>query len=270
MVITSYFVFYIPDHQLQSLHIDLEKSRGPAFAWGTKVNMWCQWKAFVMFCIYLNFEWLPTNVNIVTLYAQMLSRLFKSLDTVKHYVAGVKLMHVLLEKSCEAFDNLSMKLAIRGMARLKSHKTKQAIPITKQLLLQIHGLLNVQNINDIVYCCLFLVVFFTMFMKSNMVVTSLSQKVKCLICDDVLIGKHSLLIIFKWSKTNQFGSRVHKIPLAEIVVSPFCVFTAYKHMCCRIRVAGDQPAFCVLKGSVISLVTYHILQQVLRVHVTKL
>ncbi len=149
------------------------------------------------------------------------------------------------------------------MARLKSHKTKQALPITKQLFLQIYGLLNFQNINDIVYWCLFLVAFFTMSRKSNMVVTSLSQKVKCL-TRDVLIGKHSLLIIFKWSKTNQFGSRVHKIPLPEIVGSPLCPVTAYKNMCRRIRVAGDQPAFCVLKGSVISPVTYHDLQQVLR------
>ncbi len=68
---------------------------------------------FLMFCIYFNFEWLPTNVNTVTLYTQMLNRSFKSLDTVKNYVAGLKLMHVFLEKSCEAFDNLNMKLAIR-------------------------------------------------------------------------------------------------------------------------------------------------------------
>ncbi len=128
-----------------------------------------------MFCLYFNFEWLPTNVNTVTLYAQMLSRSFKSLDTVKNYVAGVKLIHVLLEKSCEAFDNLNMKLAGRGMARLKSHKTKQALPITKQLLLQIYGLFNFQNINDTVYWCLFLVAFFTMSRKSNLVVTSLGQ-----------------------------------------------------------------------------------------------
>ncbi len=259
-MIPPYFVFYIPDRQLQSLHSDLETSTGAAFAGGTKSNLWCQGKAFVMFCIYFNFEWLPTNVNTVTLYAQMLCRSFKRPDTVKNYVAGVKLMHVLLEKSCEAFDNPNVKLAIRGMARLKSHKTKQALPITKQLLLQIHGLLNFQNINDIVYWCLFLEAFFTMSKKSNLVVTSLSQEFKCLIRDDVLIGKDSLLIIFKWSKTNQFGSMIHKIPLPEIVGSPLCPVTAYKNMCRRIRVPGDQTTFCVLKGSVISPVIYHDLQ----------
>ncbi len=58
--------------------------------------------------------------------------------------------------------------------------------------------------------------FFTMSRKSNLVVTSLSEKVRCLTRNDIIIGQHSLLIIFKWSKTNQFGNRVHKIPLTEL------------------------------------------------------
>ncbi len=95
MVIPPYLVFYIPDRHLQSLCSDLEKSRGAAFAGGTKANLWCQWKAFVMFCIYFNFEWFPTNLNTETLHVQMLSRSLKSLDKVKNYVTVVKLMHVL-------------------------------------------------------------------------------------------------------------------------------------------------------------------------------
>ncbi len=112
---------------------------------------------------------------------------------------------------------------------------------------------------------LFLLAFFTW-----QYYTSLNQKVKCLICDDVLIENHSFLIIFKCSKTNQFGSRIHKIPLPEIVCSPLCMVTAYKNMCCRIRVTDDQPAFCMLKASGISPGTYHDLQWVLRVQVAKL
>ncbi len=103
--------------------------------------------------------------------------------------------------------NLNVKLAIRGMARLKSRKSKKALRITKLLLLQMHSVVNFQNIYDVVFWCIFLVAFFTMSRKSNLVITSLNKKVKCLICDNVLIGKHSLLIIFKWSKTNQFGSK---------------------------------------------------------------
>ncbi len=52
--------------------------------------------------------------------------------------------------------------------------------------------------------------------KSKLVVSSLREQVRCLMRNDVIIGQQSLLVIYKWSKTNQFGNRVHKIPLTEL------------------------------------------------------
>ncbi len=237
---------------------------------GTKANLGCQWKAFVMFCLYFDLVWLPASENTVALFAQMLYRSFKSAQTVKNYVSAVKLMHILLDKSCQAFDNLKFKLAVRGMTRLKSYQPKQALPITAKLLLQIYNLLEFNQINDFVFWSLFLVAFFTMSRKSNLVVTLLSEKVRCLTHNDIIIGQHSLLVIFKWSKTNQFGDRVHKIPLTELKGSPLCPVEAYKNMCGKLSVVGHSPAFCIVKGAGIVPVTYQDLQAFLRVQVAKL
>ena len=48
---------------------------------------------------------------------------------------------------------------------------------------------------------------------------------------DILVGEKTLLVVFKWSKTNQSGGRVHMIPLVILPGSPLCPVTAYKNMC---------------------------------------
>ncbi len=164
----------------------------------------------------------------MSLFAQMITRSFKSVDTVENYISGLKLLHVLLKKSCLTFDSQNLKLTLKGMARLSTHIRKQALPITKELILNMFYVLEFSHVNDFVFCSLFLLAFFTMSRKSNLVVTSLNSPVKCLLCQDVMVGVHSLLVVFKWSKTYQFGKRVHMIPLSELKGSPLSPVSAYK------------------------------------------
>ncbi len=200
----------------------------------------------------------------------MISRSFKSVDTIKNYISGVKLLHVLLEKSCLTFDSQNLKLTLKGMARLSTHIPKQALRITKDLLLNMFYVLEFSHVNDFVFWSLFLLAFFTISRKSNLVVTSLNSPVKCLLCQDVMVGVHSLLVVFKRSKTNQFGKRVHMIPLSELKGSPLCPVSAYKIMCSKLPLTGNNPAFCIIKNSVIMPDMYADLQTFPRVQLGKL
>jgi hypothetical protein len=175
-----------------------------------------------------------------------------------------------VEKPCVAFESLNLKLTLRGMARLSGHIPKQALPITKELLLDIFYVLKFMHVNDFVFWSLFLLAFFTMSRKSNLVVTSLNTPVKCLLRQDVIVGAHSLLVVFKWSKTNQFGKRVHMIPLVELKGSPLCPVSAFKIMCSKLPVNGNNPAFCMLKGNAVVPVTYEDLHKFLRIQLGKL
>ena len=91
---------------------------------------------------------------------------------------------------------------------------------------------NFDNALDCTMWALLLLAFYTMSRKSNLVVTG-AQKFdskKQLCRSDVLIGSEGLLITFRWSKTNQFGTRVHSVPLIVIPDSPLCPVRAYKAM----------------------------------------
>jgi hypothetical protein len=46
---------------------------------------------YFMFCIYFECVPIPTSVQILTLYAQFLSRSFKSVDSIRNYNSAIKL-----------------------------------------------------------------------------------------------------------------------------------------------------------------------------------
>ena len=83
--------------------------------------------------------------------------------------------------------------------------------------------------------------------KSNMVPVSLTEfdPHKQLLRQDVVIFKEVLLVFVKWSKTNQFGNRLLKIPLTAIPGSILCPVKAYRNMIALTPATQHDPAFVV-------------------------
>lgn len=78
------------------LRQDLTKSLKSAFADGTNQNLRIQWESFILFCLYFKLCFLPASTTTLQMYCQFLSRSFKSIDSIKNYVSGVKTMHLYL------------------------------------------------------------------------------------------------------------------------------------------------------------------------------
>ena len=259
-----FFLTFFSEIQLEGIREDLGLSQVSAFAPGTRLNLWSQWKAFIMFCLYFNFDWLPASQQVIALFAQFLSRSLRSIASVRNYISGVKLLHVLLDQPCRVFDDVKLSLAIRGMIRNKAHITRQALPITIDILCKIYSYLDMSMPNHVVFWSLFTMAFFTMARKSNLVVTSLKPPFKCIRRQDVLWGNDCLIVTFRWSKTNQYGNRVHSVPLVSMRGSPLCPVQAYRNMCSIFQVKPDAPAFCMIKSKGVLPVTYYDLQCFLR------
>jgi hypothetical protein len=47
-----------------------------------------------MFCFYFGFQSLPSSVKVLTLFAQFLSKSFVSVQSIKNYISGVKVLHL--------------------------------------------------------------------------------------------------------------------------------------------------------------------------------
>jgi hypothetical protein len=95
---------------------------------------------------------------------QFLSRSFKSVNSIKNYLSGVKLLHLYLDDDYPKFDEFQLKLTLKGLARMNP-----------QILLRIFELLDISKPYDATFWCLFLHAFFLMLRKSNLVPNSVKQ-----------------------------------------------------------------------------------------------
>lgn len=244
------------ENHLEVLRMDLRKANKRAYAVGSRRNLRVQWESFLLFCLFFKFCSLPTSTETLQLYAQFLSRSFKSVDSIKNYISGVRSVHLLLGYNIEHINNFLLNLSLKGIAKSIPHIVKQAEPITPDILMSIHSFLDFSSIDNYTFWCLFLFAFFLMARKSNLVPTSskdLSEP-KFLLRKDVSFDDSTLLVSMKWTKTIQAGERILITPLSPIIGSVLCPVEAYKNMINHIPASNHSPLF-VLKSS--KPVTYY-------------
>lgn len=261
--------FSISETHLQVLKEDLKKSNKAAFAAGTRRNLRIQWESFLLFCHYFNFISAPVSTITLQLYSQFLSRSFRSVDSIKNYINGVKTMHLMMGHSVDHINKFVLNLSLRGIGKLNPHCVKQAEAMTPEMLIKIYSVLDLRNKFDMVIWCLFLFAFFLLARKSNLVPTSNKdlKSGKFLLRRDVLdLGNH-LIISFRWTKTIQRGERLLQLPLLNIEDSILCPVTAYRNMCKAIP-APDHCALFLLPNK--KTITYAQFQNKLKYCVQKL
>ncbi|VDI05547.1 Hypothetical predicted protein [Mytilus galloprovincialis] len=249
---------WFSDVQFKQLEKDVKKSTKSAFAVGTKKNLVSQWRAFLLFCFYFDVAPIPVTFKTINCYAQFLSRSFKSTDSIRNYINGVKIMHFYLDLPFPPLDNFEFKLLMAGISRVKQHCPRQARPITPDLLKEMLKFLDLDNCTDIVYWCLFFFAFFLMSRKSNLVPDSVDS-FDCkrqLTRGKVFMHERVAIVVFEWTKTIQCGERILKIPLVKIDDSILCPVTAYNRMCRMIPAPEESPAFVIKRNASLKTVTY--------------
>ena len=78
----------------------------------------------------------------------------------KKYLSGVKTFHNILDLEYPVTNLYQLNSLIRGLAHIKQHVPNKALPITPEILKDFHRCLNPENTLDIVFWCLFLLMFF--------------------------------------------------------------------------------------------------------------
>ena len=216
-----------------------------AYADSTFKNLHIQWETFLMFCYYYKLEPLPVDVETLCLYGQFLNRSFRSTQSIKNYLSGVKTLHTLLDMEYPTSDQFQLKLLLKGISRIKQHVPKKAAPITPDILKDIYIYLNFDISFDIVLWALFLLMFFLMARKSNMIPTSIKKfdNKKQLTRSDIKVENDVLIVNFKWSKTRQFGHSRY-IPISAIAKSCLCPVKAYTKVLRTVSCKSTDSAFC--------------------------
>ena len=220
-------------------------SKNSAYAAGTISNLHSQWKSYLMFCLYFGIQSFPASTDVLCLYAQFLSRSFKSISAIRTYVAGVRTLHLFLNVMLPTSQQFFLNLTLKGISKRLKHVPLQKLPITPDILshMLLHLDLSVELHLVFWTCCLF--AFFLCARKSNLLPHSrnkLSQN-SYLLRSDVLRTTDSLVVCIKWSKTNQTNEEYLTIPLFKIKNSILCPVSAFNRMCHTVKARSNNPLF---------------------------
>lgn len=222
-----------------------------------------QWESFLLFCFYFNFVHLPASTQTIQLYAQFLSRTFKSVDSIRNYISGVKTFHAMLGFSTDHIDSYMVNLSLKGIARLNPHAVKRAEPMTIAILFHLYDYLDFAIEDNVRYWCLFLFAFFLVARKSNLVPTSKDDICagKFLQFKDITVFEDYLLVKFRWSKTIQFGERQIECPVIKLLDKRICPYSAFQNL---LKLKNRNSLGAVFVTSDDKLITYSKFQRKLR------
>ena len=246
-MVISMFSFCVSEQELRRLKVDCRRSRSAAYAHGTVKNIKVHLRAYALFCLYFRFQLLPASVEAFALFAQLLSRSFKAVSSVKQYLHSVILIHRFYDLPAPSLSHFFLSSTLKGIARNSKHVPKQASPITPAILCQIRAVLNFKSPEHVSFWCMLLTGFFLMLRRVNLVPSS-SHKQQCLLRGDVIVDQ-LVLVSLRWTKTIQSGGRILRLPLAPVPNSPLCPVTAFRHMLDVSPAPSSAPLFAFKSGS---------------------
>lgn len=192
------------------------------------------------------------------MYTQFLTRSFGSPASIRNYVSGVKLIHIVSGFPFPHLQSIEFSLLMKGIVKLNPFIPRQALPITPAILLDILAVLDLSQPLDATLWCAFVLSFFLFARKSNMVPPSANKfdPAKHLCRRDIILGTDQVLIYIKWSKTIQAANRYLLVPLVSIPNHPLCPLRAVLNMFRLIPASPHHPAFLIPAPQGLSTLTH--------------
>ena len=99
-----------------------------AFAEGTSKNLKVQWRAYLLFCNFFGLKTIPATTETLCLYGQFLGRSFKSVESIRNYISGVKTMHLFLGIKFPEENLFQIDLVFKGLVRIKKTHAQSSTP----------------------------------------------------------------------------------------------------------------------------------------------
>jgi hypothetical protein len=185
---------------------------------------------YLRFCNYMGYSPIPIQPQHLLQYAAFLARSLKP-SSIRSYLNIIGVLHKEFGLPNPLLNNWPLKSLLTGIRRSIGKPPNQKLPITANILLRIHAVLNFTSSFDSSFWAICLVAFFGMFRKSHLLPTTphTFDQTKQLTKADFNFQSWGMLITIRWSKTIQFRERVVEIPLPLIPHSKLCPTTATLH-----------------------------------------
>jgi hypothetical protein len=201
-------------------------------------------RQWVFFALYFMVPILPATVDHLVCFLELMART-SGYQHLKHLLHSVKFLHQALDRRFPE-DSFQLDVTMQGLKRRLARVPFQVLPITPKVLRDIHQHLDMKKTEDLALWCSFLISFYALLRKKNVVPDKGPWDPKKVICRrhlHVNPASNRVLLYVGFSKTNQFGARDLVIPIpgnCDPILDPV---RHINDLFSRVDVCSDSPAF---------------------------
>lgn len=174
----------------------------------------------------------------------------RSVKTVESYLYGVIKLHLYAGVKAPNIKDFQVRLTLKGIERKLQHRVRQQKPLTPELLLRIHSLLNFHRVNDVVFWAILLTGFFLLLRKSNLVAETQDtfDPKRQLTRKQVCLSESAVRVTITWAKTIQFNQRRLHLKMYRLSKNKLCPVRAFKKLFAMTSPRPEQSCFLTQEG----------------------
>ena len=210
-------------------------------------------RTWFFFCSFFGFVILSAGEESLCLFAELLS-ITCGYQHIKSVLGSVKYLHIARGYKYPA-DSFNLECTLQGLKRRLAQTPNQVLPIDPSILRLLYKFIDPNKPEDLSLWCSFLVAFYCLFRKANVVPEQSKFDPSCILTrSDIAVDIESrkILVFVGFSKTNHFMKRSHTIPIPANDDEAMDLFRHIKKLF-RICPAGpDAPAFTFGRGQFIT------------------
>ena len=237
-------VFIHPISALAKLRQENRTTQAYKYTKASSANVISGIRQWIYFTLYFMIPVLPASVDSLVCFLELMART-SSFSHLKHLLHSVKFLHQSLDLSFPD-NSFQLDVTMQGLKRRLARVPFQVLPITPKVLRDIYQHLNIRKNEDLALWCSFLVAFYALLRKKNVVPEKGTWDPKKVICRrhiSVNVADNRAFLYIGFSKTNQFGNRDLVIPIPgnnDPVLDPV---RHLNELFSRVSVHSDAPAF---------------------------
>jgi len=223
-------LFFFSAFQWYTLCVQAAYSRNAALADSTKSNIRTHLKSYILFCLYFQVPPFPVVLEVLIPYIQVLANSHSAPGSIKTYLSGLQTACRFLNIPCPDLSHFLIVYHLKGAARILQHLPQRATPLTPAILTRIFFILPFHHPYLVSWWAALVVGFFTFARIDNLLPRSNRfNPIRELCRSDFIFHDHAITVVYRYSKTNQLGSRTLSVPISPMS-SPLCPVRAVNNM----------------------------------------
>ena len=243
-------LFSVLWEQLQSQNII---SQGLRFATSTKNNVLSHIRQWLYFVNFFGLDILPASPENLCLFMELMSNT-STYGHCKNVLSSVKYIHTATGRDFPS-NNFGLEATLQGINRRLKGTPQFVLPIDPTILRSMYRSINTNKPQDLSLWCSFLVAFFCLFRKANVVPKDKNFDPECVLTrSDIAIDEEgrNVLIYVNFSKVNQYQKSFQVIPIPANDDPALDLFRHIKLLFSTIMAPATAPAFTYSKKSFIN------------------